>query len=692
MLQETQESGQLKPTISQLQSLMTVLNSRLTLSDFGNLVAGWEIWFRKEMVEISSSNPHFSYAAVPSEKALGDLTLAISENSRLGEEHTLDLKLTPKFVPWCIAFIKWSIGAPPLVKLDTGQILLDQKNTCIILNVIYRRQNGCAESKSENEQPQVTLSRRINFLKEVILEDEPRKEAVSWRGMMDVVSLMRYRVDTLLHQFPILDHDKDLRRMVGRAWHRIIRLFPQKFEPSQNWSKRCLMAVFPHEKIRLELAKNILGNRLLLVEDYTSINDAFVVSEEKRIYEHDESIMINCHQCQLHKRGKTTHRRRCFENHLIPAIEEVGFQLLFVSLFGDSNDLCHGNFPMFISGTEKGARHWFKSLRRLIHPLGSNDVAYYSLHHRSSEVFYHIFAYASSLLGHVMKDTISEALTKKLTLISCKNGQVLYPQFIENTTLLTQIPYLQLCAFPGQLIWDGMSFDRFDLNIRSDVNPADYSSDGESDGLENDESDVETPRDMNIDIEHSISKSGGISIKTSTKDRTSTKNSGKNMVIRQRNKKNDEEFCDKNSDSIIGADFSLKEDRSRMLLKPLDWKVSVRDSILCGELENVDFHMWKFIDMLFGAFESEPCLHNFNRTAGSLGEDWVYGDKERLYKHLFKELRRMLYITNGSHIEQLQTFLSINRRYKWQVLIHREGCIRCALETAEKSRCEVIIS
>lgn len=71
LLHKTQKSSQLKPTISQLQALMAVLNSKLALSDFGNLVAGWEIWFRKEMIEISPSNPRFSYAAVPSKKRWG---------------------------------------------------------------------------------------------------------------------------------------------------------------------------------------------------------------------------------------------------------------------------------------------------------------------------------------------------------------------------------------------------------------------------------------------------------------------------------------------------------------------------------------------------------------------------------------------------------------------------------------------
>lgn len=116
LLQETQKSTQLKPTISQLQALMAVLNSKLALSDFGTLVAGWEIWFQKEMAQFPHEEHKYGYAAIPSKKALGDLVLAISEISRLGEEHTLNLKTTSIYIPWCISFIKWSIGVPPFRK------------------------------------------------------------------------------------------------------------------------------------------------------------------------------------------------------------------------------------------------------------------------------------------------------------------------------------------------------------------------------------------------------------------------------------------------------------------------------------------------------------------------------------------------------------------------------------------------
>lgn len=152
----------------------------------------------------------------------------------------------------------------PSVRLDTGQVLLDQNNSTIILDVIQPRRT---RPKLDNEQFQITLSCRISRLKEVILEHNPLSQAILWRGMVDVVTMMRYQVEGLFHRFPPLDRDEKLRRLVGQALQFIIRKISKTLTGHMTSRHKNISSPFPCVDIILELAKDILGDRLPLVKE-----------------------------------------------------------------------------------------------------------------------------------------------------------------------------------------------------------------------------------------------------------------------------------------------------------------------------------------------------------------------------------------------------------------------------------------
>jgi hypothetical protein len=186
LLEATQKENQLRPTISQLQTMMGIVETKLMLSDFANTVAGWEIWYRAQDLQPIFQLP---VAEVPTKDGLQSLILAMSESNRLGEECSVDLRAAPQYVPWCVAFIKWCLGVPPTVRLSNGTVILDVKNSTITIIIIpgtRDRPGGQVNDESSEKAFQLSMARRVSKLKEVIIEHNPGTNKLAWRGMMKV--------------------------------------------------------------------------------------------------------------------------------------------------------------------------------------------------------------------------------------------------------------------------------------------------------------------------------------------------------------------------------------------------------------------------------------------------------------------------------------------------------------------------
>lgn len=306
----------------------------------------------------------------------------------------------------------------------------------------------------------------------------------------------------------------------------------------------------------------------------------------------------------------------------------IGAQLPVLSLFGCAHDLHHHNFPMFTSTSRSdlsldGKNWWYEIAEKWISSDFRDSIGLKRIKP------WDIFKYAMALLGH---DTGSRLESNEMALISYSNGQVLYPCVVDNPTVYSQSSYLQLAAFPGQLRWDGMSFDKF-IQER----PFAY---------------VWPPGPYEGEQSY--------------------------------------------SERMIGPDFYLKEDNSRLITELPSWKVSVRDSILYGEVDRINFDLWRVIAQLGHVVTCDPCSHNFDRTAGSLGRKWmkVHGAENFGKGSSFKDGKgcNHFIITNGSQVEQLQVLASRALQDQALILIYREGCIRCALELCEEIGCKLIMS
>lgn len=305
----------------------------------------------------------------------------------------------------------------------------------------------------------------------------------------------------------------------------------------------------------------------------------------------------------------------------------IGTQLLVLSLFGGAHDLHHHNFPMFTSRSRLDLSPYRKSWwYDIANDWFSGDFQKSVRLERLKPL--DIFEYAMALLGH---DTEPRLESNEMALISYSNGQVLYPCAVDNPMVYSGSSYLQLAAFPGQLRWDGMSFDKF-IQERPFAH-------------------VWT---------HVPYKPGS-----------------------------------RYSAGLIESDFYLKKDNSRLITELPSWKVSVRDSILYGEVDRLNFDLWGVIAQLGHVVTCDPCPHNSDRTAGSLGRKWMKVHGHENFTETLKnegEDRDYFIITDGSQVEQLYILGSRLLPDRALILVHREGCIRCALELCEEIGCKFIIS
>lgn len=232
---------------------------------------------------------------------------------------------------------------------------------------------------------------------------------------------------------------------------------------------------------------------------------------------------------------------------------------------------------------------------------------------------HNIMDHAIVLLGHGKVD--------RSTLISSKRGQVVYPAFFESSTLMRGA-ILQLCAFPGYLNMNSMRFERL-------VDGWIY------DGKKFPE----------LESENVIEKLGN------------------SLWIRE------------------GKTFKLPTDflPPHPLCSddaPLYWRVAVYDDVLHGEIlpagaESEAFSAWKLMETMCYSLLTLPCKHGSNTLAGDLAYNFTHiteiGGFDPLRQHF-------LLSTGRDYGRQLSSLTSAHGDSEASVLMHVEGCIRCALQ------------
>jgi hypothetical protein len=227
--------------------------------------------------------------------------------------------------------------------------------------------------------------------------------------------------------------------------------------------------------------------------------------------------------------------------------------------------------------------------------------------------------------------------------MSSRCGQVVYPAFFESSDFMGK-GYLQLCVFPGSLHMKGMRFDSL----------------------------VDENRKREKSIRGSV-----------------------------------------HSDRFFNAEDSQKFRCPTTFVSPrpthaphasLCWRISVREDCLLGSLrlersEGTVLDAWNLLQTLCCLLLTPPCEHEPNSPAGDLAQrfhldrmptrDTSKEDSSLLLFSAGRDYQRQLswLYTYCVFCSGLSEGRDLNR-----VVLHAEGCIRCALELCLDSGAKVVIS
>ncbi|KAI9840168.1 MAG: hypothetical protein M1837_001881 [Sclerophora amabilis] len=501
LLQQTQRDTQFKPTIAQLQAVMAVLGNKLALSDFANSIAGWQIWCQRVIID---EGYHTKVTSIPSRQSLQDLVMGMSRTSRLGEECTIHLKMTPQYVPWTVAFVKWCIGTPPAVALESGKSLLKGNDSPFVLTVLRSTAASSNSDPIEEEQglPQnrtfeVSVFRPLKRLQEIIFEDEGRNKGQRWKGMMDVSTWMKFRLDLLFNEFPEIQTNSDLKAAAGRSVYWIVKHAPSRITFNDSVPPRRRVAeihrqeqlgglpatAFPHDSARLRLSAKLLGEQLPMVEcdaleaPFRSVTAPEHLLNARRpnrdeISRADRLMPKTTIETRSGKK-RFFHPGMGFCAELVAELVVVGATLLAMSLLGNAHDI--DQFPMLMGGDGLGipyrddlfarrqqeCRAPAKSLLPSDHLLIPNQLLADAQADQESltlESKARIVTGDSEVLFNYVTDLLGHEEGRDRTIISSGNGQVLYPAFFDSTQF-TPTGCLQMSVIPGRLRWNGMFFD-----------------------------------------------------------------------------------------------------------------------------------------------------------------------------------------------------------------------------------------
>jgi hypothetical protein len=139
LLYLTAADKKLVPTTQHLKQLMIAVEDRLARSGFSESALGWATILGEEMEvqasteSLPSSMRQKKFTMAPPVKAVVGLTQAMSCLARVGEEtRRIEITTTGDNAAWFVAFVKWSLGAPPTIVSYNGRTLAENASRVII--------------------------------------------------------------------------------------------------------------------------------------------------------------------------------------------------------------------------------------------------------------------------------------------------------------------------------------------------------------------------------------------------------------------------------------------------------------------------------------------------------------------------------------------------------------------------------
>ena len=708
MLQATQQDLQIRPTIKQLQVMLNSMRTKMVLSDFATSVAGFEMILRASLEGLGNSF-QIGIAQVPTRESLQDLIIAMNRLGRISDEDSvdsIDVRLSSCHAPWTCAFIKWLLGVPPLIRIAQGKTLLHQDPTSVTITITPQSPESRPSKRTADGRPKLEVIpvEKIRGLRDIIFLDPANERRSAWQGLVCAKTWFDYQFSVLFDKFPQLKKEGKLRNALGQGLYFIVARLPERLVFCEDICgfKSAMSAVdgtvedcfhpaspkaFLNAQVRIRIAKELIEDHIGLVQE--DLDDTGTLLPQNLA----GLLGAGCRQCKNPTNDIIAGQLPCRVHELLEGISELGSMLLTISLFGPHSDA----FPMLNAGLMFDTTPFHHRLYPLRRKHAISGTTFPRLIMMGWQALMHgqcaflscpsiaVFKHAAKMMGH---QKIWES-----TIVSSLYGQVLLPAFFEAPDFLRE-GFLQMSAFPGKLQKDNMQFD-FLLDSWSN----EIHTEGVSDAGTEEVGSVSNGEDVEEE-ESGESNRGEDDEEMAENDHEDRVDSG---VVQTDTSVNDGDNMDSIVDYTAPADpdgtqgtsltpsFTGAKRRLTIPGKVMKWSISVRDEILHGELRLQDdgqkMIAWSLIESMARARLSPPCPHSYNNPAGVVADAYQMASEFRLQGPGWP---RSLVVVGQRYAEQLSAVESQDNYPP--VVVHVDGCIKCALQLGLEDPVRLVIS
>lgn len=634
LIRQYAKNEQSLPTLLQLNDLLRALKPKLADSGFSRDVIGCHDWCLS-VPRVGPKNERFQIDVVYTPDAAGvqHLLDALNQCFRLGDEScTIRVDSAHSLLPWVIATTKWLLGDSPNVWLLDGSHFI--KSSLPKISVFEARKDG-----EDRLVFSVSVSRRLNSLDQLILTNES-SNTHTFNGMLDAQLWIKIRIAKLA--LP--------RTLCAQMLFFVVKYLVPRFlfcQTMDNVMQKAqgidiedlLPSAFPDQNTRLVAMQHLLGENVVLPDedpDFKKLSDDITKACACRKCDSDRETPSEdrCANVQCRRTAVS----QCLESRL----GQFAADLLSLTLFATEHRL--EQFPMLsypqllwetplnLGGIEVfsgdvGRAQTWEEM--MIH--GWRQIMMQKLRFLSCNSDT-IFEHALFLMDHSFEIEI---------VLSSANGQVVYPSILERGAIHGSA-YLQFSYTPGCLRWNGSSLGALvskwpGMNRMSPPGPRDL---------------IITPRPT-------ISATGIEYSPTQRYERSSPFS----LTLSQLKQK-DTQYC-----FVTQASFFIPEPGT----DPVGY--------------TFDVDVWDLMDGISQTIFSPACDHRQDSPIGALGEDFLFLGNNRQFQSYELGDQSLLINHDGDPMCQLLRLAMSGEC----CILHRDGCINCALALAKRLDVKMVI-
>jgi hypothetical protein len=443
LIYTTATDKKLVPTSQHLKQLIQAVEDRLATSGFAESALGWAIMLSNETEtsedvqspQLLIGEKHCTMA--PPAKAVVGLTKAMSRLARVGEEvQRIEIVTTVDHAAWLVAFVKWSLGAPPAIVLYNGRTLGPETDLRVILRLV--------KNTGKAQEVRVDIYDYTGKIKDFV-RDVP--SLAEFRGLVGV----RIYGETMLRRLFRHPHDPKYRACLQALPYACV-LVRQNLVIRNEWStakistadlgqwvgpetRLTMGQVFPSvEKISHVLHDYVGSSREEAPPHLTEISSVGTI-EGLSLVSLVKSRMDEVCTCRSCRNTSTKANTYCKFKRFLSDVSRCAAHVLAISLLNPADpggvQICFGSE---ISGP------FLQCIQSI---LSGNKPPECSV----SDVL----EIAVQMVGHDLSD-------KHAWVMSSRYDQTVFPQMLSTQTIQSE-GILSLECIPGILMWDGLRYN-----------------------------------------------------------------------------------------------------------------------------------------------------------------------------------------------------------------------------------------